>query len=57
MDYEEIINNFINGNITTFKETVKKLRKKDLVGLIEYCQELGSLGTYSVLNAIFKLFR
>ena len=34
--YHKIFNNFINGNLTEFREQIKKLSKKEL---LEFCIE------------------
>ena len=34
---EEMIQNYINGNIADFKEEVFKLNKVDLVCFLQYC--------------------
>lgn len=37
--FEELIETYINGNISTFREAIQKMRKKKLVRLIMYATQ------------------
>lgn len=37
--FENISNNYVNGNIADFKKQLKTLSKKDLVYFLQWCKE------------------
>ena len=37
-NYEEIINNFFNGNLSDFRKQVKQMNKKSLLRFMGYCK-------------------
>ena len=49
--FNEILNNYINGNYEDFREAIKKLTKVEIVELISYVKS-GEHGTYIKLHNI-----
>ena len=49
----EIIDNYINGNLSDFREQVKKLNKKDLLCLL---QDIESMELKDVKEAIYRAY-
>lgn len=37
--FETLVNNYINGNISTFRKDLNKLSKKNLILFLKYCNE------------------
>lgn len=37
--FETFVNNYINGNISTFRKDLNKLSKRDLILFLKYCNE------------------
>ncbi len=52
---EEILNNYINGNITDFKEQIRKLSKSDLIFFVLYVSETGYMDYETILHTMKKL--
>jgi hypothetical protein len=50
MNYQEAVDNKINGNISTWKKWLKKAKKVDILNAIEY--EHGQYGTqrHNIIN-------
>lgn len=49
----EIIENWINGNISDFRASVKRASKKDMLDIIEYYS--GNYGKrHEIINAIYN---
>jgi len=49
----EIIDNKINGNLTDFREQVKRLNKKDLLCLFS---DIESMGLSDVKEAVYRVY-
>lgn len=52
---EQIINDFINGNLTDFKIAVLKLRKRALAYLIYYCKDWELNEVSKGIRQVFKV--
>lgn len=53
--FEEIASNYFNGNLTDFKNQLRKLTKLELVAFIEMCEEHAcNLVKWSVYNFFRK---
>ena len=51
---EEILDNYINGNISDFKEQIRGLTKADLIFFVLYVSETGYADYESILHTIKK---
>jgi len=49
-----LLNNYINGNISDFKKSIKFISKYDLLDFIEYCND-ENLGGNSMVRSIKNL--
>lgn len=50
----ELINNYINGNISDFKGGLNKLSKKELIDFIYNVQEQSILEANEILSVCYK---
>jgi hypothetical protein len=51
---QEIINNYINGNISIFRENIKNLSKKELIDFCYNVQEQSIYTANEILSICFK---
>lgn len=50
----ELINNYINGNITIFKDDLRKLTKRELIDFIYNVQEQSIMEANEILSVCYK---
>jgi len=54
---EELINNLENGNITQFREEIKKLNKYDLIEFIRYIIEIYGEQNFNIFTEVKRALK
>lgn len=50
--YEDVVNNYFNGNLYIFQEKIKKMQKKTLINFINYLYYEHSLNYNNIMQKI-----
>ncbi len=57
LNYNKVLDNYVNGNLSDFRKQVKAMTKLQIIGLIKYVKS-GEYGAYpKVFNILIALER